>query len=55
MVGKGVTTVAQLFLKLCLRIVGESELEKVSVFLVLLIFICLPLQLFLKIQVKLQF
>eukprot|EP00069_Balaena_mysticetus_P006429 bmy_05157T0 len=31
MVGKGVATVAQLFLKLCLHIVGERELEKVVI------------------------
>lgn len=28
MVGKVVATVAQLFLKLCLHIVGEKDLEK---------------------------
>lgn len=49
MVGKGVDTVTQLFLKLCLHVLGQRTIEsQVSGFLVALIFICLPFILFYK-------
>lgn len=57
MMGEGVATVAQLFFKAMFTYCeGEGTREgKVSVFLVALIFMCLPFILFLKIQIKMQF